>query len=88
MVNFQNQDGTVQHLTDVKADVHPHTQRVMERGLPRWCRDKEPTWQCRRHRRLGFNPWVGKIRWRKWQPTPGFLPRESHGQRSLVGYSL
>ena len=27
-------------------------------------------------------------RWRKaWQPTPGFLPGESHGQRSLVGYS-
>ena len=32
--------------------------------------------------------WVGKIPWsRKWQPTPGFLPGESHGQRSLVGYS-
>ena len=26
--------------------------------------------------------------WRKeWQPAPVFLPRESHGQRSLVGYS-
>ena len=37
----------------------------------------------------GFNPWVGKIPWRrKWQPTPVFLPRESHGQRSLTGYSL
>ena len=35
-----------------------------------------------------FNPWVGKILWRrKWQPTPVFLPRESHGQRSLAGYS-
>ena len=22
---------------------------------------------------------------RKWQPTPGFLPRESHGQRTLAG---
>ena len=31
---------------------------------------------------------VGKILWRrKWQPTPVFLPRESHGQRSLAGYS-
>ena len=38
--------------------------------------------------RPGFNPWVGKIPWRrKWQPTPVFLPGESHGQRSLVGYS-
>ena len=33
--------------------------------------------------------WVGKIPWRRaWQPTPVLLPGESHGQRSLVGYSL
>ena len=39
--------------------------------------------QCKRH---GFDPWVGKILWReKWQPTPVFLPRESHGQTSLAG---
>ena len=32
--------------------------------------------------------WVGKIPWRRERlPTPGFLPGESHGQRSLVGYS-
>ena len=38
--------------------------------------------------RPGFNPWVGKIPWRrKWQPTPVLLPGESHGGRSLVGYS-
>jgi len=37
---------------------------------------------------LGSNPWVGKIPWRrKWQPTLVFLPGESHGRRSLVGYS-
>ena len=36
----------------------------------------------------GSDPWVGKILWRrKWQPTPVFLPGESDGQRSLVGYS-
>ena len=36
----------------------------------------------------GFNPWVGKIPWRReWQPTSVFLPGESHGQRRLVGYS-
>ena len=34
------------------------------------------------------SPWVGKISWRrKWQPTPVFLPGESHGRRSLIGYS-
>ena len=43
---------------------------------------------CLQCGRPGFDPWVGKIPWRrKWQPTPGFLPGESHGQRSLVGYS-
>ena len=32
--------------------------------------------------------WVGKIPWRiEWQPTPAILPGESHGQRSLAGYS-
>ena len=40
---------------------------------------------CRRCRRLMFNPWVGKIPWRRaWQPTPAFLPRESYGQGSLA----
>ena len=35
-----------------------------------------------------FGPWVGKIPWRrKWQPTPVFLPRESHGQKNLAGNS-
>ena len=35
-----------------------------------------------------FDPWVRKTPWRrKWQPTPEFLPGESHGQRCLVGYS-
>ena len=37
---------------------------------------------------LSFDPWVGKIPWRrKWQSTPGLWPGKSHGQRSLVGYS-
>ena len=35
-----------------------------------------------------FDPWVWKISWRRaWKPTPVFLPGESHGQRSLEGYS-
>ena len=49
---------------------------------------KEPTFQRRRHERCSFDPWVWKIPWRRaGQPTPVFLPGESHGQRSLVGYS-
>ena len=55
-------------------------------GLPRWLSGKEPACQCRRHKRCGFNPWVGKIPWRRARhPTPVFLPGKSHGQRSLVG---
>ena len=54
-------------------------------GLPRWLSGKESAYQWRR---CMFDPWVRKIPWRrKWQPTPVFLPGESHGQRSLPGYS-
>ena len=44
--------------------------------------------RCRRRKRHRFSPWVREIPWRrKWQPPPVFLPGESHGHRSLVGYS-
>ena len=57
-------------------------------GLPGWLSGKESACQCRRHKRHRLDPWVGKIpQSRKWQPTPVFLPGESHRQRSLVGYS-
>ena len=55
-------------------------------GFPRGASAKEPTYECRGPERCGFDPWTGKIPWRRaWQPTPVFLPRESHGQRQLVG---
>ena len=67
------------------------------RRKQQYCRDgsfpggafgKEPACQCRKLKRLGFNPWVEKIPWRKaWQSTPVCLPGKSHGQRSLAGYS-
>ena len=39
------------------------------------------------HKRCQFYPGAGKIPWKRaWPPTPIFLPGESHGQRSLVGY--
>ena len=53
-----------------------------------WLSGKESTCQCRKRKRLGFDPWVRKIPWRrKWQPISVFLPGKSHGQRNLVGYS-
>ena len=57
-------------------------------GFPGGASDKELALQSRRHRRFSSNAWVRKIPWRrKWQPTPVFLLGESHGQRSLAGYS-
>ena len=54
-------------------------------GIPCWLRRSRVCPQCGRTR---FDPWVGKISWRrKWQPTPVLLPRKFHGWRSLVGYS-
>ena len=39
-------------------------------------------------RDLGSIPGSGRFPWRgAWQPIPMFLPGESHGQRSLAGYS-
>ena len=53
--------------------------------VAQWSRMHLP---CRKPKRRRFNPWVGKIHWRRtWQSTSIFLPGESHGQRSLAGYS-
>ena len=59
---------------------------IENKGLPSLLSGKESTCQCRRYR---FDPQVGKVSWsrKKWQPSPIFLPRESHGQRTLVSYS-
>ena len=39
-------------------------------------------------RRPRFDPWVGKIPWRReWLPAAIFLPGKSHGQRSLADLS-
>ena len=50
---------------------------------------KKRACRCRRHKRHGFDPCVGKIPWRRaWQPTLVLLPEEFHGQRSLAGYRV
>ena len=57
-------------------------------GFPSGTVGKESACQRRRHRGHGFDPCIRKILWRrKWQPIPVFLPRKSHGQRSLVSCS-
>ena len=58
---------------------------MIHHGLPWWLSGKESACQCRR---LRFDPWVGKMPWRRgWLPSPVFWPGEFHGQRSLAGYS-
>ena len=60
-------------------------------GFPGGASSKESTYQHRSwliRDAVSINPWVRKIPWRRpWQPSSVFLPGESHGQRSLVGYS-
>ena len=63
--------------------------QALTQELP-WClSDKKiclPMQEMQEMREL--DPWVRKTPWRrKWQPTPVFLPGESHGQRHLLGYS-
>ena len=56
-------------------------------GPPWWHTGKEST--CRSTRRDEFDPWVGKIPWRRKRQTPPvFLPMKSYGQGSLAGCSL
>ena len=54
-------------------------------GLLWWLRQQR---MCLQWRRPRFNPLVRKIPWRReWLTTLVVLPGESHGQRSLAGYS-
>ena len=55
-------------------------------GLPQLLSSKKS--KCRSCRRYEFDLWVRKISWKRaWEPTPVFLPEESHGQSSLAGDS-
>ena len=57
-------------------------------GFPGGSVVKNPPANAGDGRDTEFDPWVGKIAWkRKWQPTPVFLPGKPLGWRSLVGYS-
>ena len=73
----------------ITSTVLRNTGQVSRRmGFPGGSGGKEPNCQHRRRKRCRFDPWAGKLSDRRaWLPTPVFLPGESHGQRSLVGYS-
>ena len=64
---------------------HTH---ICQQHFPTGSAGKEPSCQHRWCKKRKFNPWVGKIPWRKkWQPTPIFLPWRFHEERSLADYS-
>ena len=76
------ESGRVGALINIWTD--PDLQLLL--GAFLWLRQSRIHLQCGRSR---FHLWVRKISWRRaWQPTPVFLPGESHGQRSLAGYIL
>ena len=57
-------------------------------GFPGGAVVKNPPAKCRRCKKPGFDPWVGKIPCsRKWQSTPVLLPGKSHRQRSFASYN-
>ena len=94
---------TQPEMEDARQDFTPITQvrtlRLKERddvisskvpwelGFPDGTSGEELPCQCRRYERGRFDPWVRKICRRAWQPTLVSLPGESHGHRSLGGYS-
>ena len=60
--------------------------------VEKWCSSSHtggfPGGSAGKESACNVETWVGKIPWRRpWQPTPVFLPGESHGQMSLVGFS-
>ena len=73
-------------LMFIYLSIHPsiYLSILLKYGLPPWLSSKKST--CNAD--VGSIHWVGKIPWRSvWQSSPVFLPGESHGWRSLVGYS-
>ena len=84
LLSTHTMPGNILHVTDTVVNNLCHHRNYILCDCPQvlgW----SVCLKCGRH---SFNPWVGKIPWRrKWQPTPVLLPGKSHGLRSLVGYS-
>ena len=74
------------HGPQVNSHVSMNIQELLRSlDFPGGTSGKEPTCQLKR---LMFDPWLGRFSWKRaWQPTPVFLPEESHWQRNLMGYS-
>ena len=85
-ITWVEEPGGLQSMGSWRVKQDWTTNTFTFRGFP-GDTSKEHTCQRRRQRRPGFDSWVGKISWRRTcEPTPVCFPRESYGQRSLVGY--
>ena len=74
---------------DLATKPPPYLNGLVIFPFSRWCSGKEFACQCRRCTRQVRSLGVVKTPWRRERPpTPVFLPRDSHGQRSLAGCSL
>ena len=61
---------------------------LFEESFPEGSANKGSAFNTGNRGGKGLIPGLGRFPWRrKWQPTPVFLPAESHGQKSLRGYS-
>ena len=82
-VTVELQTGFISEKNDPVQEGKPAKETCHTIRLPRWLSGEESACKARD----GSNPWSGKFPWRrKWQPTPVFLPREPHGQKSLGVY--
>ena len=74
-------------LKQLSSSSSPILHRAGKQCFPGGTNGKESSCQCKRRRRHKFSLWVRKIPRGGNGDTPVFLPGESHGQRSLTGYS-
>ena len=73
-IPWTEEPGRLQSMGSQELDMTEWLTHSSSTGFPGGPSGKEPTCQCRRPKRQGFYPWVGKIPWtRAWQPTPVFL---------------
>ena len=67
--------------------IHTEVSKGFLQTISGWLNGKESACNAGDTGNIGSDPWFRKIPWRRGQPTPVFLPGESHGQKSLAGSS-
>ena len=72
---------------NILAKLHTHTTIIIYRAFL-VARGKEPTYQCRRYKRPGFDSWVWKIPWRRKQLPAGSQHEESRPWQRSWGRKL